>query len=264
MSKLLDKILGKVVTVSIVIMVIAVFRGEIINNDTVGEFFGSLMEQLPFAKIISDVICNIMGYKQNIPLFTPSWIVTDLIRLAFMAFLYQVLAIPIELFTYLFIRMPSDKREKEEYKNTAGYKVRRFLADIITVPVVAVLASIFSKFIFSCFVSWVGEIMARVLGVLLTSSFFMVSLVSILKSGHSFIFAIVWRIIDILVENMVKTMFVDICCIAIYVGIIHGADGLIASSIITLIVFLLVIDVAIGFLRESIVDTDSDYWDRHR
>ena len=106
--------------------------------------------------------------------------------------------------------------------------------------------------------------MARVLGVLLTSSFFMVSLVSILKSGHSFIFAIVWRIIDILVENMVKTMVVDICCIALYVGIIHGADGLVASSIITLIVFLLVIDVAIGFLRESIVDTDSDYWYRHR
>jgi|GEM_PF-2060678 membrane protein len=263
MSKLIDKFLGKVVTVSIVIMVIAVFRGKIINNDTVGEFFGGLMEQLPFAKIISDVICNIMGYKQNIPLFTPSWIVTDLIRLAFMAFLYQVLAIPIELFTYLFI-LPKNKREKEEYKDTAGYKVRRFLADIMTVPIVAVLASIFSKFIFSCFVSWVGEIMARVLGVLLTSSFFMVSLVSILKSGHSFIFAIVWRIIDILVENMVKTMFVNICCIALYVGIIHGADGLIASSIITLIVFLLVIDVAIGFLRESIVDTDSDYWYRHR
>lgn len=263
MSKLLDKILGKVVTVSIVIMVIAVFRGEIINNDTVGEFFGSLMEQLPFAKIISDVICNIMGYKQNIPLFTPSWIVTDLIRLAFMAFLYQVLAIPIELFTYLFI-LPKKKREKEEYKDTAEYKVRRFLADIMTVPIVAVLASIFSKFIFSCFVSWVGEIMARVLGVLLTSSFFMVSLVSILKSGHSFIFAIVWRIIDILVENMAKTMFVNICCIALYVGIIYGADGLIASSIITLIVFFLVIDVAIGFLKESIVDIDSDYWDRHR
>ncbi len=263
MSKLIDKFLGKLVTVSIVIMVIAVFRGEIINNDTVGEFFGSLMEQLPFAKIISDVICNIMGYKQNIPLFTPSWIVTDLIRLAFMAFLYQVLAIPIELFTYLFI-MPKNKREKEEYKDTAGYKVRRFLADIMTVPIVAVLASIFSKFIFSCFVSWVGEIMARVLGVLLTSSFFMVSLVSILKSGHSFIFAIVWRIIDILVENMAKTMFVNICCIALYVGIIYGADGLIASSIITLIVFFLVIDVAIGFLRESIVDIDSDYWYRHR
>lgn len=263
MSKLLDKIWGKVVTVSIVIMVIAIFRGKIISNDAVGEFFGSLMEQLPFAKIISDVICNIMGYKQNIPLFTPSWIVTDLIRLAFMAFLYQVLAIPIELFTYLFI-MPKNKREKEEYKDTAGYKVRRFLADIMTAPIVAVLASIFSKFIFSCFVSWVGEIMARVLGVLLTSSFFMVSLVSILKSGHSFIFAIVWRIIDILVENMAKTMFVNICCIALYVGIIYGADGLIASSIITLIVFFLVIDVAIGFLRESIVDIDSDYWYRHR
>ena len=263
MSKLIDKFLGKVVTVSIVIMVIAIFRGKIINNDAVGEFFGSLMEQLPFAKIISDVICNIMGYKQNIPLFTPSWIVTDLIRLAFMAFLYQVLAIPIELFTYLF-NMPKNKREKEEYKDTAGYKVRRFLADIMTAPIVAVLASIFSKFIFSCFVSWVGEIMARVLGVLLTSSFFMVSLVSILKSGHSFIYAIVWRIIDILVENMAKTMFVNICCIALYVGIIYGADGLIASSIITLIVFFLVIDLAIGFLKESIDDIDSDYWDRHR
>lgn len=265
MSEVLEKIVKKIFVILLVVMCIAGFRSSIITNDAVSEIFDGLMEQLPFAKIISDVICKLMRYEITIPLFNSSSIITDVIRLTFMAFLYQVLRKPIEWFSYVLFPIKRFKDETdEEYRSRPAYKIRGMLCEILAAPLIAVLASELSKYIFSVAVIWFGEIIAKILGVLLSSSFFMVSLYAILKSGHSFVFAIVWRLIDILIDNMAKVMLVDICCITLYIGIIHGADGLIASSIISLIIFLIVVDIGMGFMRESLVGIDGDYWIRHK
>lgn len=140
MSKLIDKLLYKILAIIIIILFIVAFRELIVTDKDTSIAFGTLMGLLPFAKVISDVVCKILKYQYSIPLITTSSFLTDLIRLAFMAFIQPLV---VGLFTAIFLRIPSsytDYHDREKYMETFGYRVKELMLTVLTAPILAIIA----------------------------------------------------------------------------------------------------------------------------
>ena len=208
------------------------------------------MGLLPFAKVISDVVCKILKYQYSIPLITTSSFLTDLIRLAFI----QPLAVG--LFTAIFLRIPSsytDYHDREKYMETFGYRVKELMLTVLTAPILAIIASWFSTWLFSYFANTFGDVVSVILGILSVIILGTVSIIPLLIGGVAVGTAILWRIIVTLLSKMGTTFITNAMCLWVYIAILHGVEGEIATSIIALILWLFIMDFGMNCLKYAIV-----------
>ena len=152
MSKLFDKFLTKMLAVIVIIVFIIGFREMILTDDNTATAFGALMGMLPFAEVVTDVICKIMRYQYEIPVISTASVWTDLIRLALMACLQPII---VGLLTAMFLPLPAgmDSYEREVYMDSFRYRAKELLLTIISAPLLALVASWFSAFLFDLFTS---------------------------------------------------------------------------------------------------------------
>lgn len=250
MSKLIDKLLYKILAIIIIILFIVAFRELIVTDKDTSIAFGTLMGLLPFAKVISDVVCKILKYQYSIPLITTSSFLTDLIRLAFI----QPLAVG--LFTAIFLRIPSsytDYHDREKYMETFGYRVKELMLTVLTAPILAIIASWFSTWLFSYFANTFGDVVSVILGILSVIILGTVSIIPLLIGGVAVGTAILWRIIVTLLSKMGTTFITNAMCLWVYIAILHGVEGEIATSIIALILWLFIMDFGMNCLKYAIV-----------
>lgn len=253
MSKLIDKLLYKILAIIIIILFIVAFRELIVTDKDTSIAFGTLMGLLPFAKVISDVVCKILKYQYSIPLITTSSFLTDLIRLAFMAFIQPLV---VGLFTAIFLRIPSsytDYHDREKYMETFGYRVKELMLTVLTAPILAIIASWFSTWLFSYFVNTFGDVVSVILGILSVIILGTVSIIPLLIGGVAVGTAILWRIIVTLLSKMGTTFITNAMCLWVYIAILHGVEGEIATSIIALILWLFIMDFGMNCLKYAIV-----------
>lgn len=253
MSKLIDKLLYKILAIIIIILFIVAFRELIVTDKDTSIAFGTLMGLLPFAKVISDVVCKILKYQYSIPLITTSSFLTDLIRLAFMAFIQPLV---VGLFTAIFLRIPSsytDYHDREKYMETFGYRVKELMLTVLTAPILAIIASWFSTWLFSYFANTFGDVVSVILGILSVIILSTVSIIPLLIGGVAVGTAILWRIIVTLLSKMGTTFITNAMCLWVYIAILHGVEGEIATSIIALILWLFIMDFGMNCLKYAIV-----------
>lgn len=253
MSKLIDKLLYKILAIIIIILFIVAFRELIVTDKDTSIAFGTLMGLLPFAKVISDVVCKILKYQYSIPLITTSSFLTDLIRLAFMAFIQPLV---VGLFTAIFLRIPSsytDYHDREKYMETFGYRVKELMLTVLTAPILAIIASWFSTWLFSYFANTFGDVVSVILGILSVIILGTVSIIPLLIGGVAVGTAILWRIIVTLLSKMGTTFITNAMCLWVYITILHGVEGEIATSIIALILWLFIMDFGMNCLKYAIV-----------
>jgi hypothetical protein len=253
MSKLMDKLLYKILAIIIIVLFVVAFRELIITDKDFSTAFGALMGVLPFAKIISDVVCKILRYQYSIPLITTSSLLTDFIKLAFMAFIQPLI---VGLFTALFLRIPSsytDYRDREEYMRSFGYRAKELVLTVLTAPILAIVASWFSTWLFSYFTNTFGDVVSIILGVLSVVLLGAVSLIPLLIGGVAVGTAILWRILITLLSKMGTTFITNAMCLWVYIAILHGVEGEVVTSIIALIVWLVIMDFGMKCLQYAIV-----------
>lgn len=253
MSKLIDKLLYKILVIIIIVLFIVAFRELIITDRDVSTAFGALMGLLPFSKMISDVTCSILKYQYSIPLITTSSLLMDFIKLAFMAFIQPLV---VGLLSALFLRIPSsytDYRGREIYMETFGYRAKELVLTVLTAPVLAIGASWFATWLLTYFTSTFGNVVSTILGVLSVMLLGAVSLRPLLTVGITLGTAILWRILVTFLSKMGTTFITNAMCLWVYIAILHGVEGEIATSIIALIVWLVIMDFGMKSLKYAIV-----------
>lgn len=181
MSKLFDKFLTKMLAVIVIIVFIIGFREMILTDDDTATAFGALMGMLPFAEVVTDVICKILRYQYEIPVISTASVWTDLIRLALMACLQPII---VGLLTAMFLPLPAgmDSYEREVYMDSFRYRAKELLLTIISAPLLALVASWFSAFLFDLFISTFGTPGSILLGALSVIGLSAVSLGAV--AGH--------------------------------------------------------------------------------
>lgn len=252
MSKLVDHLFSKILAVIIIVLFVFAFRENILTNSEASTAFGALMGTLPFAKVITDMVCKILGFQYSLPIISTASVMTDLIRLAFMACLQPII---IGLLTAIFLPVPAklDYAGQEEYMKSFSYKGKELLLTIISAPLLAIAAASLSATAFRFFVDQFGTIASIILGILTVAGLTAVSLVPLLVTGTTVATAIAWRLLVTLGAKMVTTFVTNAFCLGVYVALLGGIDGQIATSIISLIVWLIIMDFGVKCLQRSVV-----------
>ena len=237
MSKIINKGISKIVAVIVIVLLASSFR-KMMSDEEFYTAFGGLMGTLPFAKQITDIVCKILKYQNNIPVFSNVTILEDILKLAIMAFLQPFAGTAL---TGLFLKVPSNYKEREEYMEGAVYKMKELAVNVISAPIIEYVKNNLGN------ISSVIVAVASVVGV------FAVSLIPLIKSGVSMLKAFLWRLTGMLVGGMIKSYGINAMSLALYIGILKGMPGMIGGSVLGLIIWLIIFDVGMKLIRESIV-----------
>lgn len=251
MSKLFDKFISKILAVIIIVLFIFGFREMILTDKNTADAFGALMGTLPFAKVIADVICKIMKYQYNIPVISTAGVISDFLRLAVMACI-QPLAVG--LLSVIFLRVPDgDYREKEKYMEGPAYRIKELILTVVTAPLIAIAASYLTSYVSDYINSNFGPTASVVLGIAAVVGISAVSLIPLLIAGVSIGTAIIWRLLVTLLYGMAATCVTNALCLWIYATLVAGMKGQTAAVVLTLIIWLIVMDFAMQCLKRVIV-----------
>lgn len=252
MSKLFNKFLAKLLAVIVIILFIVAFREAILTDSNISEAFGELMGLLPFAEVISNAVCTVLKCQYEVPVVSTTSVLTDLIRLAFMACFQPII---VGFLTAIFLPLPKtrDYRTREDYMDSLGYRAKELVVTVLSAPLLAALAAWLSSALFGFFLDTFGAIISVILGILVVLGLGAVSLVPLLIGGLTFGTAIVWRLAVTFGAKMVTTFITNAFCIGVYVAFIGGVQGKIATSIVALIIWLIVMDLGVNCLQRAVL-----------
>lgn len=226
MSKIINKGISKIVAVIVIVLLASSFR-KMMSDEEFYTAFGGLMGTLPFAKQITDIVCKILKYQNNIPVFSNVTILEDILKLAIMAFLQPFAGTAL---TGLFLKVPSNYKEREEYMEGAVYKMKELAVNVISAPILALLAAYLTTMIIEYVKNNLGNISSVIVAVASVVGVFAVSLIPLIKSYG-----------------------INAMSLALYIGILKGMPGMIGGSVLGLIIWLIIFDVGMKLIRESIV-----------
>ena len=249
MSNIINKGIRKIVAVIVIVLLASSFR-EMMSDKEFYTAFGGLMGTLPFAKQITDIVCKILKYQNNIPVFSNVTILEDILKLAIMAFLQPFAGTAL---TGLFLKVPSNYKEREEYMEGSVYKMKELAVNVISAPILALLAAYLTTMIIEYIKNNLGNISSVIVAVASVVGVFAVSLIPLIKSGVSMLKAFLWRLTGMLVGGMIKSYGINAMSLALYIGILKGMPGMIGGSVLGLIIWLIIFDVGMKLIRESIV-----------
>lgn len=253
MSKIFDQFLSKLFAIFAILIFISAFRETILTDSSVSSAFGNLMGILPFAKIITDIVCNILGCQYKIPIYSTTSAITDLIRLAFMSCLEPLV---IGILTVILLPIPQDKdyKKQEEYMETFAYKLKELVLRIFCSPALAVFSAQISKAMLDYLNDSFSNLISNLIGIIVTVILGGVSVVFLSYLAKITILkAIKWRLIITFAVRMLKTFIINTLCIAVYVSFLRGIKSEIATSLISLIVMLIIMDFVIKNIQQCVV-----------
>ena len=251
MSNVIEKLFFKCLTLIIILSVVLGFREMILTEDDISFAFGELMGMLPFAQVMTEIVCNILKCQYDLPIPTVHNTIRDLLSLAMMAYIQPIF---VGALTAIFLPMPNRSyHANERYMNSFGYKIKEWLINILIVPLVALVCAYFSQWLLNYLTNIFGEIAGTIVGSIFTLVMSIFSVIPLLAAGVTFLTAILWRLLVTLGAKMVTTFVTNTICLAIYIAITGGIEYEIFMSIVSLIIWLIIMDFGMNCLQSSIV-----------
>lgn len=251
MSNIFSKLITRLVAVIVIIGFISYFRESILTDDGVSTAFGGLMGTLPFAKQVADIICKILKYQIQIKIVTSATLIEDFLKLAVMACIQSPV---VGLLSVIFLRVPGGTIDAQEiYMDRLGYQLRKMILTIISAPLIALAAAGIATAISDYLTANYGAWMSTLLGIGAVIFVSAISLIPLLIARVALGTAILWRILVTLLGKMATTMGVNVCCIWLYISLAGGLHSQAFTAVLSLIVWLVIMDVGMQLLRRSIV-----------
>lgn len=280
MSSSIHSAIRKFILFIIMLFVFVHFWRQISTNDTLNKFVAEIMSNLPFCKIITDKLCTIMKWKLNPTSLvagnrwgndvTAEHILTETTKLAVLACLQPIVGY---FLPRTILRLPrayiegdgpqSNWEYQDEYMNRTGYRVREFVANVISAPLVAMLAS------------WIiGKLYALVdlklnhsakpviiIFIILIIALLLLSMIGMFHSGQYaavgagrlFFTGLLWRLLITTAAPLFNTFCTTALCYWIYLAFINDAGSQKTWSIISLIGYLIIWDIGFTFLRRAVL-----------
>jgi len=252
MSKLFGNLFSKLIFLFAVILFIIAFRDSILTDDTIADAFSELMQTLPFSDFIINGIRNAININYDFPTSVTTDFATDIMKLLVMACIQPLF---ISLLSMIFLGIPRNLGVDgaERYMERPSYKIKEMLITVITAPLLAVLAALITTTIFNFFSNSFNVIVASIMKVLSVIVAGGLSLIPLLIAGTAIGTAIAWRVLITIGAKVVGTFITNAICIWLYMAIVGGVQAHIISSIVSLIIWLLVMDFGIKCLQRAVV-----------
>ncbi len=251
MSKLLGGLWAKLLAVFVIVMFIIVFREMIITDDGISEAFKELMNALPFAKPISEVVCGFLEYKSNFPHFTSVSVISDLLKLAVMSILRPLVT------RYLFRRFLFVPRrrfyEMEAQMSRVGYRVKEMLITLFATPLFALASAWIIEKVSGALLSRFGPVIANLIQF---ASLAVISIISvsifIVIASVTLMTAIFWHLGVTLAAEMINSLALTFLCMWLYLSVVGGMSTQTLVSVFSIILWLIIFDFGVQCLQRSV------------
>lgn len=252
MSRVFGKLVSKLVALIVIVIFVLSVKNLIITDSAVGDFFDELMEQLPFAKITTDAVTRLMKCQQDLaPQFTQQRIITDLLKLAVMASIQPLFT---ALLSLIFLKVPGGSiDEREDFMRGLPYQLKETLITIVTAPILAFAAARIISYASDHLTAKLGSFVSSLIGVVSVIVMSFLSTVPLLLFGTiTFGLALLWRLFVTIFGKMIIILGMDAICIWMYISIVTGVHSQTFLSIASLVVFLIIMETGLSFLKQAI------------
>lgn len=253
MPSFLKKYMAKIIWLIVIFALILMFRETIITDDTIKDTFNSYMKELPFAKIIADILGKLMKCPELADDMNGRNFMNNFFRLVIMA----IIQAPVVGFLMaLLLPMPkySSSYDMEKYTEKTSYKLKEFAIKLVSAPFLAVIVSKLTAYFMAMITEKTNGIVSVIIAVISILSLSTLSVVTlVILGGVKVIKAVLWRFLITFGMDMVKSFCVDVCCLYIYMAFVSGAGLHIFISIVSLIIVLILLEIAVKCLQQAIV-----------
>ena len=251
MSELIDKFLAKIITIVVVITMAVSFKSMLADSEFYTAF-GALMGSLPFAKLTTDTIVKLLKYNQALPAITVGSVLGDTLKLAVMACIQPII---MGILTRIFLRVPTgDWQVRKTYMKGLSYRIKELMLTVLVTPFIALTASFFSTALSTYITDNFGTLMSIIFGIVLIFALLGISLIPLIKTGTSLFRTILWRTLVTLLGGMATTYMTSALCLLLYIALLGGIPSQILSSVVGLIVWLIIMEQAMKFLKYAVID----------
>ncbi len=251
MSNLIGKAVSKLLVVIIAVALVLEFRTAILTDKDLSAAFGGLMGALPFAGMITGKVCQILKYQYSVPLITTSSVTKDLLKLAVMALIQGPV---VGLLSAIFLKVPDgDWEDREKFMKGPSYTIKSTLLKIVTAPLLAVVSARLCQWIMTSLENALGYALSVAMGLVAVAGTTILSTIWLMAAGLSFGKALLWRLTVTLGGKMVFTFLINAMCLAIYVAILGGVSSHVLASVFSLVVILIIEELAMKLMRQAVV-----------
>ncbi|MBQ4606205.1 MAG: hypothetical protein IJB15_05840 [Clostridia bacterium] len=258
MSKAFDTFIIKLIAVVVILSFVTYFGEAILTDSTTKDALFAMMEALPFAKLITRILCNTLKLQYNIPLMTASSVLFDICKLTIMACLQPIAG---RLVTRFILGSPNTggmSRTQsilamENYTSRFGYRLKSVLVTVLLTPLLAVLAANLTTALFNWATNTFGTGGSILVGLLSTQAALGLSAVLLVTFNITLGTALLWVFGVDLLGNLLSVIVTSTFCLYLYLSITTGNNTEILKSIIALVVWLIIMDFGMGLMRGAIV-----------
>ena len=155
----------------------------------------------------------------------------------------------------MFLRMPSSLSidAAESFMSRPGYRIKEMIITIVTAPLLAVIAAWLTTWVFDFFASTFNDVVAAILKFLSVILVGGISLTPLLITGTAVGTAVAWRLLVTVGAKVVGTFVTNAICLWIYIALIGGVSSQVFGSILSLVIWLFVMDFGIKCLQRAVV-----------
>lgn len=252
MTNGLKKAIHVLVLVLIAFMILVGLQKALLTDDVAKELLSAVFEQLPFAQVIVEGVVNVLHYQHTIENLMPRGILEDLIRLLIMCIIQPLFT---SLVMAIFLPMPSGMNsfQMDEYQNRPSYRIKELLINVLTVPVVALLAGFLITWIGNALVARIGAIATTVVGIVAVIGLGVLSVPTLMSAAAIGIgVAIQFRLIYTILEKVVKTLGFEFLCVIIALAFLNDCQGVGLIMIVITLLYLIAFDLLIQSVSSSL------------
>lgn len=252
MSKLFGSLMSKLIGLLVVLLFVVAFKESILTDTNVSNAFGGLMKALPFSNLIVENICRIMKFNYKLPTTAFTGVGTDIMKLLIMACIQPLF---VSLLSMIFLKMPSSLGidEAEEFMKRPAYKIKEMIITIVTAPLLAVIAAWMTTWVFDFFANTFNGVVAVILKLLSVVLVGGISLIPLLIAGTAVGTAVAWRLLVTVGAKVIGTFITNAICLWIYIALMGGVSSQVFSSILSLVIWLFVMDFGVKCLQRAVV-----------
>lgn len=236
-----NSVWGKALTIFIVVLFIVAAVDTAFSDVSNGtaHYFDSLIDGLPFSKIIQDLLSSRLGTQplsQSVPQSFAD-VLKDLINLAFMALIQAPVVAVLER---LFLPIPAYYRgsweAQEDYMRSPGYRIKSLVITVLSTPLLAIVAAMIVNYAAGkalALLGPTGSVLVGIFGLFAAVGLSCVPLIAVM----GFFGALLWRVIDVLVGRMVSAFLAEAGFIGMYLALRSGnIESFVSIGLVLLIV----------------------------
>jgi len=224
------------------------FISSIAENDALQDTILQLVEELPFAKELAQLIINDSKFKSNVPLFSWDDFLKNILKLLVMICIRK----PVVIGFYKLFSIFLGKSDRDD--GTIG-TVKELIISVIIAPILAFIIAYVTEMLMESFRNKFGYGWFIVLIIFLIVAAFFLSLLTLTvgRNSISFVNALKWRFGVTLIGETIYNIFITVGSLFVCKALFSGNGEQLILSILSFLLLLGIIDFAIKNIQYAVV-----------